>query len=103
MGVKVSDSKTLTTTGESDLLSVPDPYVAYLRRLSVSNGAAALATVQVVYYNGAAKKPVLTLKVAAGETVVLREDELPLEGCPTKLAASTDQQPLVVDYSIELE
>ena len=103
MGVRISDSKTITTTGESDLFSIPDPYVGYLKRLSVSNGATALATVQVIYYNGTVKKPVLTLKVAAGGSVVLKEDELPLEGCPTKIAVSTDQQPITIDWSIELE
>jgi hypothetical protein len=103
VGIRISDSKTITVTGESDLFSVPDPYVAYLKRLSVSNSATALATVQVIYYNGTAKKAVLTLKVAAGETVVLKEDELPLEGCPTKIAVSTDQQPITIDWSIELE
>jgi hypothetical protein len=103
VGVRISDSKLITTTGESDLYSIPDPYVAYLKRLSVSNGAAALATVQVIYYNGTAKKAVLTLKVDAGKTVVLKEDELPLESCPTKIAVSTDQQPITIDWSIELE
>jgi hypothetical protein len=98
----MSDSKTITTTGESDLYSIPDPYVAYLKRLSVSNGATASATVQVIYYNGDAKKPVLTLKVDAGKAVVLKEDELPLEGCPTKIAVSTDQQPITIDWSVEL-
>lgn len=102
MGVRMSDSKTITTTGESDLYSIPDPYVAYLKRLSVSNGATASATVQVIYYNGDAKKPVLTLKVDAGKAVVLKEDELPLEGCPTKIAVSTDQQPITIDWSVEL-
>jgi hypothetical protein len=103
VGVRISNSTPITAIGESELFSVPDPYVAYLKRLSVSNGAAASATVQVIYYNGTAKKPVLTLKVAAGESVVLKEDELPLEGCPTKIAVSTDQQPITVDWSVELE
>jgi hypothetical protein len=103
MGVRVSVSKTLTATGESELFTVPDPYVAFLRRLSVTNLAAAPATVQVVYYNGPASKPVLTLRVAPGETLVLSEDEVPLEGCPTRIAVVTDQQPLSVDASLELE
>jgi hypothetical protein len=103
VGVRISSSTPITATGESELFSVPDPYVAYLKRLSVSNSATALATVQVIYYNGVASKPVLTLEVDAGKTVVLKEDELPLEGCPTKIAVSTDQQPLVVDWSVELE
>jgi hypothetical protein len=103
MGVRVSVSKTITTVGESDLFTVPDPYVAFLRRLSVSNGATTLATVQVIYYNGATSKVVLTVKVGAGTAVVLPEDGLPLEGCPTKIAVSTDQQPVSVEASVELE
>jgi len=102
MGVRVSDSKTISVIGESDLLVIPADYIAYLKRLSVSNGATALATIQIIYYNGTSKKTVMTLKVATGETIVLKEDELPLEGCPTKIAVSTDQQPIVVDYSVEL-
>jgi hypothetical protein len=103
VGVRVSGSRTITATGESELLAVPEGYVAFLKRLSVSNGAMALATVQVVFYNGTSSKAVLTLKVASGATVVLGEDELPLEGCPTKIAVSTDQQPIIVDYTVELE
>jgi hypothetical protein len=103
MGVKVSISRTITAVGESDLLAVPDPYVAFLRRLSVSNGATAPATVQVIYYNGAASKAVLTVRVSAGATAILSEDELPLEGCPTRIAVSTNQQPITVDASVELE
>jgi hypothetical protein len=103
MGVRVSVSRTLTAVGESELFAVPDPHVAFLRRLSVTNLATAPATVQVVYYNGATAKPVLTLRVAPGGTLVLSEDELPLEGCPTRIAVVTDQQPLSVDTSLELE
>jgi hypothetical protein len=103
VGVRVSGSKTITATGESELFAVPDPYVAFLKRLSVSNEAVALATVRVLFYNGTSSKVVLTLKVTSGVTVVRREDELPLEGCPTKISVITDQQPIVVDYSVELE
>lgn len=103
MGVRVSISTTVTSTGEATVFSVPDPYVAFVRRLSVSNGAPAPATVQVVYYNGAARKVVLTLKVDAGKTLVLEEGQLPTEGCPTSIAVSTDQQPISVDMSVELE
>jgi hypothetical protein len=101
MGIRLSTSKTITATGETDLLS--DPYIAFLKRLSVSNSAAAAATVQVKYYNGTASKVVLTLKVPSGSTTVLEESELPGEACPTKISISTDQQPIVVDASVELE
>jgi hypothetical protein len=103
VGVKLSISTTITTTGESKVLDVPDPYVAFIKRLSVSNGAAAPATVQLVYYNDTSKKIVLTAKVDAGKTLVLAESELPVEGCPTSIAISTDQQPISVEMSIELE
>jgi len=101
--VRVSGSRTFTAVGEQDLLSVPDPYVAYLRRLRVTNLSASAATVKVIYYSGAMKKEVLTVLVPAGSSASLREDELPLEGCPTKVAVSSDQQPYAVDYSAELE
>jgi hypothetical protein len=103
VGVRLLISTTITATGESTIYSVPDPYIAFLRRLIVSNGATALATVQIICYNGDAKKPVLTLKVPAGQTLILSEDSLPVEACPTRIALSTDQQPLNVDVSIELE
>jgi hypothetical protein len=103
VGVRVSGSKTITATGESELFAVPDPHIAFLKRLSVSNGAAEVATVQLVYYNGVASKVVLTLKLAPGATVVLEEIQLPLEACPTRMAVVTDKQLVVVDYSVELE
>lgn len=103
MGVKISISQTISATGSTTIFTVPDPYIAFLKRLSVSNGASALATVQVVYYNGTDSKVVLTLKVPSGSTTVLEENQLPLEGCPTSIAVSTDQAPVVVDASIELE
>jgi hypothetical protein len=101
--VRVVLSTTITTVGESTIYNVPDPYIAFVRRLNISNGATALATVQLIFYNGDARKPVLTLKVPAGQTLTLREDNLPVEACPTKIAISTDQQPLNVDLSIELD
>jgi hypothetical protein len=103
MGVKLSISATITSAGESTIFSVPDPYVAFVKRLSVSNGAASAATVQLVFYNGVSRKVVLTIRVDAGRTLVLAEDELPVEGCPTAVAVSTDAQPIAVDMSLELE
>ena len=97
-----SSSTTFTATGESDLFTVPGNYVAYLKRLAVSNRSAALAVVNVIYYNGTAKKTVLTLTVAVNETVVLKEDELPTEACPTKIAINTTQAPVDISYSVEL-
>jgi hypothetical protein len=35
--------------------------------------------------------------------LVLAEDELPVEGCPTAIAISTDRQPISVEMSVELE
>jgi len=103
MGVKVSGSARFTGTAESELFSVPGAYVAYLKRLQVTNEGAALATVTVRFYNGATGKVVLTLSVAAGATVVLAEDELPNEGCPTRITVASTQAPYSVDYSVELE
>jgi hypothetical protein len=103
MGVKLSISATITVAGESTIFSVPDPYIAFVKRLSVSNGAASPATVQLIFYNGTSRKAVLTIRVDAGKTLVLAEDELPLEGCPTAIAVSTDQQPINVEVSVELE
>jgi hypothetical protein len=103
VGVRISISSTVTATGEVELFTVPDPYIAFVRRLSVSNGATELATVQLIFYNGDAKKPVLTLKVPAGQTITLREDNLPVEACPTKISISTDKQPITVDLSLDLE
>jgi hypothetical protein len=103
MGIRLSLSTTITSTGASTLFAVPDPYIAFLKRLSISNGATALATVQIIHVNETFAKPVLTLKIASGATIVLKEEELPTEAFPTAIALSTDQQPLNVDYSVELE
>ena len=103
MGVRISISSTVTATGEVELFTVPDPYIALVRRLSVSNGADDPATVQLVFYNGDARKPVLTLKVPPNQTLTLGEEELPVEACPTKISISTDKQPITVDISLDLE
>jgi hypothetical protein len=103
MGIRFSLSTTITSTGTSTLFIVPDPYIAFLKRLSISNGATATATVQIIHVNGTFVKPVLTLKIASGQTIVLKEEELPTEAFPTAIVLSTDQQPLNVDLSVELE
>jgi len=103
VGVKVSGSARFTGTAESDLFSVPGAYVAYLRRLQVTNESTASATVTLRFYNGVTGKDVLTISVVAGATVVLSEDELPTEGCPTRITVESTQQPYTVSYSVELE
>jgi hypothetical protein len=103
VGVKLSISATVTATGETTVFNAPDPYIAFLRRLTVSNGATETALVQVIFYNGGSAKPVLAVRVPAGSNITLGEDELPLEACPTRISISTDQQPLNVSLSIELE
>jgi len=100
--VKVSETKRFTATGEADLFSVPGNYVAYLERLEITNEATALVTAKIIFYNGTAKKTVLTKKAAVNETLVLAENELPKEGCPTKLAVDIDQQPVSFDYTLAL-
>ncbi|MEM4847665.1 MAG: hypothetical protein QW794_07915 [Thermosphaera sp.] len=101
--VKVSLSVDVTSAGEVDLFSVPGEYVAYLERLEVTNRAASPAAVQVLFYNGAHKKVVISKSVPAGGSVKLSLDELPTEGCPTKISVSTDQAPITVDLSVSLE
>jgi len=103
VGIEFSDSKEFTAAGEADLFEVPNPYVAFLTRMQISNGAAALATVLVRFYNGAAKKVVCSKKVAVDETIALMGEELPEEACPTKITVETDQAPIRVDYSVVLE
>jgi hypothetical protein len=103
VGVRISGSTTITATGESALFNVPGDYVAFLRRLSITNRATATAIVRIIFYNGDAKKVVLTHAVPAGSTVVLREDQLPVEACPTRIAVDTNQQPIDVDWGVELE
>jgi hypothetical protein len=103
VGVRISGSTTVTATGETTLFDVPGDYIAYLKRLSITNRATATAIVRIIFYNGDAKKVVLTHAVPAGSTVVFREDQLPVEACPTRIAVETDQQPVDVDWSVELE
>jgi hypothetical protein len=103
MGVRISGSTTVTATGETALFDVPGDYVAFLRRLSITNRATATAIVRIIFYNGDAGKTVLTIAVPAGSTITFREDQLPLEACPTRIAVDTNQQPIDVDWSVELE
>ena len=103
MGVRISGSTTITATGETGLFDVPGDYVAFLRRLSVTNRATETALVRILFYNGDARKIVLTFAVPTGSTIAFREDQLPIEACPTRIAVDTDQQPIDVDWSVELE
>jgi len=103
MEVRISDSKRFTVTTEQDVFSPPDPYIAFLRRLEITNESTALATVTIRFYNETASKIVLTKSVAAGETIVLLANELPIEAFPTKMTIISTQQPYSVDYSVELE
>ena len=103
MGVRVSGSKRIATTEESEIYSVPGNYVAYLKRLRVTNESAELAIVTVRYYSGAHGRAVLVVAVPPSSTASLSEEELPLEGCPTRVTAASTSQPYSVDYSLELE
>lgn len=100
--MRYSDTATFTSTGESNLFSIPGDYVGYLMRLAVSNRSGALATVNIIYYNGSSSKTVIPLQVADSETASLSENELPEEGCPTKIAVDIDGQPIDVGYSVDL-
>jgi len=101
--IRISGSVTITTTEPTPVYVVPDNYVAFLRRLAVANRAAAPATVTVLFFNGETPKPVLTLVVPAGATVVLEESELPGEACPTSIVVTTSQQPIDVSFTVELD
>ncbi len=101
--VKISGSATITVTTEYDLFTVPGDYIAFLKRLEITNKSAALATIQVLFYNGTSSKVVLNKSVAANESLILAENELPAEACPTKISIVSDQQPYRVDYSVLLE
>jgi len=103
MGIKISDSKRFTVTTEQDVVEALDPYIAFLKRLQLTNESTALATITIRFYNGTASKIVATKSVAAGETIVLLPNELPEEAFPTKMTIISTQQPYSVDYSVELE
>jgi hypothetical protein len=103
MGVKISETKRYTVVAEQDLFVVPGNYIAYLKRLEITNEGTALATVTFKAYNGDSSKTILTKSVAAGETISLSKDDLPVEGIPTKITVSSTSQPYSVDYSIILE
>jgi len=103
MGVKISQTVRITSTAETDLYVVPGNYVAYIRRLEITNEGTALATVTFKAYNGTASKTILTKNVATGSTVILAENELPTEGVPTKITVTSNVQPYDVDISLELE
>ncbi|MEM2191250.1 MAG: hypothetical protein QW540_07475 [Archaeoglobaceae archaeon] len=102
MKMMISGSVEVTTTDETEVFSVPRDYIAYLKRLEIVNKAASLATVQIKFYNGASSKVVMNKTVAANEMLVLAENELPLEACPTKITVVADQQPYRVDFSVVL-
>jgi hypothetical protein len=100
--VKVSDTVTLSSTEEEDLFSVPENYVAFLKRLTITNNSTALATVTFKAYNGSASKIILVVNIDTNKTEKFREDELPTEGIPTKLTATTTSAPVVISFTYDL-
>ena len=105
MGIKLSLSTTLDEANtEKTIIDLSNlPYIAFLKKLSLSNNATSLAKVQVKFYNGDSAKVVLTIKVAAGESILVPEENLPSEAAPTKITLVSDQVPVEVEVSVELE
>jgi len=100
--VKVSNTATLSSTTEGDLFLVPENYVAFLKRLTITNNSTTLATVTFKAYNGSASKIILVVNVDTNKTEKFREDELPAEGIPTKLTAITTSAPVVISFTYDL-
>ena len=103
MGVRITDSKSFTSTGEQDLFSIPGNYVGFLKRLNIHNGSTSDLVFELYYYNGDSKKLVFKTKVLAGGTEVFDEKLLPKEACPTKMTVSINTQPVDVVFDVELE
>jgi hypothetical protein len=102
--VKVSSSVTLSDTTEKDLFSISttENYIAFLKRLTITNNSTALATITFKAYNGSASKTILVVNVDTNKTQTFREDELPAEGIPTKLTATTTSAPVVISFTYDL-
>lgn len=105
MGVKLSLSKRVETTTETDLYAIDKDlhYVGFLKRLSVTNESTSSAFVKIFFYNEDVSKQVLELAVGAGETKALKEEELPEEAFPTKMSVVASAQPVSIDFTIELD
>jgi len=100
--VKVSSSVTLSDTTEKDLFSTTENYIAFLKRLTITNNSTALATITFKAYNESASKTILVVNVDTNKTQTFREDELPAEGIPTKLTATTTSAPVVISFTYDL-
>ena len=103
MGVRLTGSRSYTSTGEQELFSVPGDYVAFLRGLNVYNGSSSDLVLKLYYYNGDDRKLVREVKVLAGGSELLGEELLPKEACPTKMTVDINAQPVDVAFDVELE
>jgi len=101
--IRISQTVTVSTS-PTTIFSVPSsPYIARLERLSITNPNATGALVQLFSLNGSASSPILTLELAAGSTVVYREDQVPRQATPTGFSVTSNVTPIYVDFTVTLE
>jgi len=100
--IRISQTVTVSTS-PTTLFSVPSPYIARLERLSITNPNATGALVQLFSLNGSASAPILTLELAAGSTVIYREDQVPRQATPTGFSVTSNVTPIYVDFTVTLE
>jgi hypothetical protein len=104
--MEISNSVTVTSVNTPvKVLDVPNGYVAYLRSLILSNGAAATARVVVRSGDGTAAEDyvILVVRVPAGSNIVLGEDQLKGFRAIKSIYVVTDQQPLDVSIAVDLQ
>jgi len=100
--MKISGSVTVTTTDPTTIVVATGEYIAFLKRLKITNLAASANTVSVIYFNGDIPKIVMVSVVGVNEEKVYDEKSLPIEAAPTAIAVRGTAQPYVVDFSVEL-
>ena len=103
--VKLSNHKTITTTGSAQLLlKIPSDSIAELKQLIISNGASATATVELRSGDGSDSDydyTILKIKVDAGKSINLNEKDLEGFRAIKNIYVVTDQQPIDVSIVVD--
>ena len=103
--VKLSNHKTITTTGSAQLLlKIPSDSIAELKQLIISNGASATATVELRSGDGSDSNydyTILKVKVDAGKSINLNEKDLEGFRAIKDIYVVTDQQPIDVSIVVD--
>jgi len=101
----IIDTEVTTTGSRVKVYTLPSGKVAYLKNLIIYNGSSSDAVVEI--FSGDSTDDgnyrILTVKVAAGENVILTESMVGGRKAIHDIYVQTDQQPIRVSGALDLK